>query len=494
MKKLTTLSILLISLAFVVPTQASAATGAGVTPGSFFYFFDTTFENIGLFFTFNPEQKARKALAYADERLSEIEAIAEEKNPDGVKTAIANYEGNIALATEKSKEIKDKGQAESLLTSISDNTAKNQEVLAAVLIKVPDEAKEAITRAIEASRKGQEEATKRITELESEVERLKKEVKELKKKQDTTTPEQSTPTTQNLREQKKPEEKSKTNMVTLPNGAIVEMGADGNIIRTIKEASAATSQSAQPAQSNNTKISSTALESELLKFLNEQLSQQTKSDLDYYQRTISDLQSLNQMQAGISSSGKQNCLTSYNSKVKYAKDDAQRQKTANAEAQRGFASSPAISQNIDAQLARDLEDIENWYNSCLAQYQADSSVSGRLSQVSSQLNSLRQRVNSGDTVSTSEVSAVGNEIVSISRALGEAAGVSGSVSLPSVGSRPSSITCTNDITGFSCRDNFGSNAMRCTQSTPGSLNCTDSNFNSVSCQSNSTMGSLRCSW
>ena len=138
MKKLTTLSILLISLAFVVPAQASAATSAGVTPGSFFYFFDTTFENISLFFTFDSENKARKALEYADERLAEIEAVAEEKNPNGVKTAIANYESNIALATEKSKEVKDKGQAESLLTSISDNTAKNQEVLAAVLIKVPE--------------------------------------------------------------------------------------------------------------------------------------------------------------------------------------------------------------------------------------------------------------------------------------------------------------------------------------------------------------------
>jgi len=182
MKKLTALSILLISLAFVAPAQASAATNAGVTPGSFFYFFDTTFENISLLFTFSPEQKAQKALEYADERLAEIEAIAEEKNPDGVKTAIANYESNIALATEKSKEVKDKGQAETLLNSIADNNSKNQEVLTAILIKVPDEAKEAITQAIEASKKGQEEATKQIAELKGEVEKLKNEVAELKAK------------------------------------------------------------------------------------------------------------------------------------------------------------------------------------------------------------------------------------------------------------------------------------------------------------------------
>src|SRR3989344_3668334 len=108
MKKLTALSILFVSLAFVVPMQASAATSAGVKPGSFFYFFDTAFENIDLFFTSNPEKKAQKALGYADERLAEIEAVAEDKNPDAVKTAIANYESNVALATEKVKKVKKK--------------------------------------------------------------------------------------------------------------------------------------------------------------------------------------------------------------------------------------------------------------------------------------------------------------------------------------------------------------------------------------------------
>ena len=126
-----------------------------------------------MFFTFSPEKKAQKALEYADERLAEIEAIAEEKNLDAVKTAIANYESNITLATEKSKEVKDKGQAESLLTSIAGNTSRNQEVLSAILIKVPEEAKEAIARAIEASRKNQEEVTKKITKIKIEIEDLK---------------------------------------------------------------------------------------------------------------------------------------------------------------------------------------------------------------------------------------------------------------------------------------------------------------------------------
>ena len=174
MKKSFLMLALLLVVVFSLPASASAATNPGVKPGSFFYFFDTTFEQISLFFTFSPEKKAEKALAYADERLAEVEAIAEEQNSNAVKTAITNYESNIALAAEKSKEVQDKGKAENLLTLIANNASKNQEVLSAVLIKVPDEAKEAITQAIEASRKGQEEATKQIAELKGEIEKLKK--------------------------------------------------------------------------------------------------------------------------------------------------------------------------------------------------------------------------------------------------------------------------------------------------------------------------------
>ena len=230
---------------------------AGVKPGNFFYFFDIAFENVGLFFTFNPEKKAQKALEHADERLAEAEESANENDPKSVEKAMTGYEEDISLATEKSKELKDEKKAEELLNIVSENTAKHQEVLRSVLEKVPEEAKQAILKAIEVSKKGQEEATRQIAELKGEIEQLKKEVEELKKetndqqadeveklkkevealkKQNTTqpAPKQPTPITQNLQVEKKSEEKPKT--VTLPNDAIVEMDASGNIIRTIKEA------------------------------------------------------------------------------------------------------------------------------------------------------------------------------------------------------------------------------------------------------------------
>lgn len=180
MKRLTILSILFISLGFIVPIQVLASTNAGVGPSSFLYFFDTTFEKIGLFFTFDSEKKARKALEYADERLAEVEESANENKPKAVEKAIEDYEKKILFATEKSKEIDGEEKTEELLNTVSENTAKHQEVLAGVLEKVPEEAREAIVKAIEISKKGQEKAMEQIAELQKEVGKLKEEIKDLK--------------------------------------------------------------------------------------------------------------------------------------------------------------------------------------------------------------------------------------------------------------------------------------------------------------------------
>lgn len=175
------ISLLFLSIVVAAPFSASAATNPGVKPGSFFYFFDTAFERVNLFFTFNPEKKARKALEYADERLAEAETLTESKDSSMVKAVMENYTANIVLAAEKSKEVKDQQASENLFSTIADNTSKNQEVLSSVLVKVPEEAKDAILKAIEASKKEQEEATKQIAQLKGEVEQLKQEVAELKK-------------------------------------------------------------------------------------------------------------------------------------------------------------------------------------------------------------------------------------------------------------------------------------------------------------------------
>ncbi|MDA2922242.1 DUF5667 domain-containing protein [Patescibacteria group bacterium AH-259-L07] len=72
----------------------------GITPNSFFYFFDTLFEKVSIFFTFNPEKKASKAMTYAAEKVAEAQAMASENNTKGYQTARDKHTrySNIALS------------------------------------------------------------------------------------------------------------------------------------------------------------------------------------------------------------------------------------------------------------------------------------------------------------------------------------------------------------------------------------------------------------
>ncbi len=176
---------LFITLALVLfaitPLLASAATGAGITPDSPFYFLDTFFERVDLFFTFSPEKKVKKNLAYAEERLAEAEEVAIKKKPEIVEKTMAKYEDSIATAIENAKELTEKKKSEETLSLISENTSKHEEVLREVLTKVPDEAKSAIQKAIEVSTRKHEQALKEVEALKRELGELKEEIATLKR-------------------------------------------------------------------------------------------------------------------------------------------------------------------------------------------------------------------------------------------------------------------------------------------------------------------------
>ena len=487
MKILLATTFFFLTLILVTPIPVSAETSAGTTPSSFFYFFDTTFEKMNLFFTFDSEKRAEKALEYADERLAEIREIAKDNKPEEVEEAMTDYESKISTARDSAKNL-DTEKAAALLNTISEKTELHQKTLSDILVEVPEAAREFILKAIERSKQGQEEVKKQNDELTNEVDRLRAEISELK--------------AGNENSDETPNEES-ANRTTGDGRGVEPVIGQKSITPTPVTISAPilSKINEKPSETENIplpevlKVSPDALGLELLAFLNSQIAEQIKSDLDYYSRTITDLKDLLTLQQNNASKGKINCQTSYESKIAYAKSDAESQKTAYSESRSGFATQPSIITSIDSQLKRDLADIENWKISCLAQYEVNSSVVSRLSKVSSNLSSLKQHFNiSKNDVSTSDINAIKNEIMSIARVLSNSVGISGNVSLPTVKSIASSVTCSDSPTGFSCRDNFGSNTMRCSQTTPGFLNCTDSSFNSVSCQTGVTPGSMRCSW
>lgn len=126
-------------------------------------------------FTFNAEKKAEKALAYAEERLAEVEAVTKEKNSNAIKTAIAGYEKDIALAVEASKKIKDEALTENTLIFIAGNALRHQAVLSDVLNNVPEEAKAAIEKASEVSRDQHVQALEFILERKQHAKGQQKE-------------------------------------------------------------------------------------------------------------------------------------------------------------------------------------------------------------------------------------------------------------------------------------------------------------------------------
>jgi len=77
--RITLVSCLLITSLFIsgiAYAQDEGLPDPGLTPDSPFYFLDKWGKNIGMFFTFGNEAKARKALQYAEERLAEARAMA----------------------------------------------------------------------------------------------------------------------------------------------------------------------------------------------------------------------------------------------------------------------------------------------------------------------------------------------------------------------------------------------------------------------------------
>jgi hypothetical protein len=73
----------------------------GITPDSPFYFLDKLGKNISMFFTFGEEAKANKALRYAEERLSEAQAMAEKNKVREMTRAAEGYESFMAMVNER---------------------------------------------------------------------------------------------------------------------------------------------------------------------------------------------------------------------------------------------------------------------------------------------------------------------------------------------------------------------------------------------------------
>jgi arginine utilization protein RocB len=150
-------SLIITSLLFggVAYAQDEELPAPGITPDSPFYFFDTLSKNISMFFTFGPEAKAGKALQYAEERLSEAQAMAEKNRVKEMEKAANGYDKFMAMVTEKLDEAEPQGISGNISERVALATAKHLAILDGVKDKVPEKARDAILKARDASMNGQ---------------------------------------------------------------------------------------------------------------------------------------------------------------------------------------------------------------------------------------------------------------------------------------------------------------------------------------------------
>lgn len=147
-------------------------TGPGVLPDSPFYFFKSLTEGVREVFVFGEDNKANYSLTLADKRLSEARALANKgKGELAAKTAEKAADKNEEGQRHVEKAMSEGKDVATIVERLAANSARQQAVLAKVLEKVPEQAKAAIQRAIEVSKRGlrkaQEMQIKKRDKLES---------------------------------------------------------------------------------------------------------------------------------------------------------------------------------------------------------------------------------------------------------------------------------------------------------------------------------------
>ncbi|HDJ96816.1 MAG TPA: hypothetical protein ENG45_01955 [Candidatus Aenigmarchaeota archaeon] len=132
---------------------------AGIMPDSPLYVFKKLFEKLDLFLTFEEVAKAEKHLKYAEVRLAEAREMIEKGKTEYVDELLEEYEDNLEMANQIAKVAQKLGKNVSKVVElVAIATTMHLDVLEGVYEKVPEQAKPAIEKAMNFSKKGNKEA------------------------------------------------------------------------------------------------------------------------------------------------------------------------------------------------------------------------------------------------------------------------------------------------------------------------------------------------
>lgn len=132
-------------------------------PDSPFYFLKTWLEKIQELLTISSVSKAELYLKLANKRLVEAQKLMEKGKEDLAQKLLQKFEDRIQKAISKAEEAKGEGKdVEELITRLTANSVRQQEVLAKVYDKVSEQAQEAILKAMEKSSRGLANAVQNV--------------------------------------------------------------------------------------------------------------------------------------------------------------------------------------------------------------------------------------------------------------------------------------------------------------------------------------------
>lgn len=179
MKKALTGLIALSIIAFMATSIASAQADtntladevelpkAGILPDSKLFSLKLWWEDVQRFFTFDTVKKAELEANLAMKRMAEAEKMIEKGKPELAEKHLMQFRNRLAAAFEKTEEASEKGKdVDALVQKLEANLLKQQEVLAEVYEKVPENAKEGVLNAMEKSAKGLENAMENVQKSE----------------------------------------------------------------------------------------------------------------------------------------------------------------------------------------------------------------------------------------------------------------------------------------------------------------------------------------
>ena len=152
--------------------QTNSLEDPGMLPDHPLYFMKRGAESVGTFFRFGDEAKANRYLELAEKRISEANALAEGGNPELAESVLERYRNQMEKGLERAERAKEKGRdMDQVLERVSEASLKHQEVLAGIYERAPEQAREGIQRAMEASQAGGERALNSVSEERREAAR-----------------------------------------------------------------------------------------------------------------------------------------------------------------------------------------------------------------------------------------------------------------------------------------------------------------------------------